>query len=126
MASTSRRRVCQFDDRRVLALWDEKVDFSGGHYVLPIPFKNSILKLPDNRQMAERRLSSLKRKLIKNHDLYQKYTDGMNDLLEKGYAVPVAKEEVYKKDGKIWYLPHHPVINPTKKNSDCVRLRSGV
>ena len=118
------------DDRRVLALWDEKVDFSGGHYVLPIPFKNSILKLPDNRQMAERRLSSLKRKLIKNHDLYQKYTDGMNDLLEKGYAVPVAKEEVYKKDGKIWYLPHHPVINPNKEKIrivfDCAAEYNGV
>ena len=118
------------DDRRVLALWDEKVDFSGGHYVLPIPFKNSILKLPDNRQMAERRLSSLKHKLIKNHDLYQKYTDGMNDLLEKGYAVPVAKEEVYKKDGKIWYLPHHPVINPNKEKIrivfDCAAEYNGV
>ena len=29
------------DDWRVLALWDEKVSFSGGHYVLPIPFKPS-------------------------------------------------------------------------------------
>ena len=80
--------------------------------------------------MAERRLSSLKRKLIKNHDLYQKYTDGMNDLLEKGYAVPVAKEEVYKNDGKIWYLPHHPVINPNKEKIrivfDCAAEYNGI
>ena len=50
------------DDRCVLALWDEKVSFSGGHYVLPIAFKSSTLKLPNNRQMAEKRLSSLRRK----------------------------------------------------------------
>ena len=66
------------EDRRVLELWDKNVSFSDGHYTLPIPFKNPALKLPDNRQMAERRLSSLKHKLLKNHDLHRKYMDGMN------------------------------------------------
>ena len=125
-----REKGMSIEDRRVLELWDKNVRFSDGHYSLPIPFKNPALTLPDNRQMAERRLSSLKRKLIKNHDLYQKNTDGMNDLLKKGYAVPVAKEEVYKKDGKIWYLPHHPVINPNKKKIrivfDCAAEYNGV
>ena len=56
--------------------------------------------------------------------------DGMNDLLEKGYAVPVAKEEVCKNDGKIWYLPHHPVINPNKEKIrivfDCAAEYNGI
>ena len=60
------------EDRCVLELWDRNVSFSDGHYTLPIPFKNPALTLPDNRQMAERRLSSLKRKLLKNHDLHRK------------------------------------------------------
>ena len=118
------------EDRRVLELWDRDVSFSDGHYTLPIPFKNPALTLPDNRQMAERRLSSLKRKLLKNHDLHWKYMDGMNDLLEKGYAVPVTKEDVYKNDGKIWYLPHHPVINPNKEKIrivfDCAAEYNGI
>ena len=118
------------DDRRVLALWDEKVDFSGGHYVLPIPFKNSILKLPDNRQMAEKRLSSLKCKLEKDKDLHQKYVDRMNDLLEQGYAVPVPEQDVRRSDGKVWYLQHHPVINPNKEKIrigfDCAAEYGGV
>ena len=103
------------DDRCVLALWDEKVSFSDGHYVLPIPFKNSTIKLPDNRQMAEKQLSSLKCKLEKNKDLHQKYVDGMSDLLEQGYAVPVPEQDVHRSDGKVWYLPHHPVLNPNKR-----------
>ena len=118
------------DDRRVLALWDEKVSFSGGHYVFPIPFKSSTLKLPDNRQMAEKRLSSLKRKLEKNKDLHQKYVDGMNDLLEQGYAVPVPEQDVHRSDGKVWYLPHHLVINPNKEKIrivfDCAAECGGV
>ena len=118
------------DDRRVLALWDEKVSFSGGHYVLPIPFKSSTLKLPDNRQMAEKRLSSLRRKLEKNKDLHQKYVDGMSDLLKQGYAVPVPEQDVHRSDGKVWYLPHHPVINPNKEKIrivfDCSSEYGGV
>ena len=103
------------EDRRVLALWDEKVSFSGGHYVLPIPFKSPTLKLPDNQQMAVKRLSSLRRKLAKNQDLHQKYIDGMSNLLEQEYAVPVPEQDVHRSDGKVWYLPHHPVINPNKE-----------
>ena len=118
------------DDRRVLALWDEKVSFSGGHYVLPIPFKSSTLKLPDNRQMAEKRLSSLRRKLEKNKDLHQKYVDGKSDLLEQGYAVPVPEQDVHRSDGKVWYLPPHPVINPNKEKIrivfDCAAEYGGV
>ena len=118
------------DDRRVLALWDEKVSFSGGHYVLPIPFKSSTLKLSDNRQMAEKRLSSLRRKLEKNKDLHQKYVDGMSDLLEQGYAVPVPEQDVHRSDGKVWYLPHHLVINPNKEKIrivfDCAAEYGGI
>ena len=118
------------DDRRVLALWDEKVSFSGGHYVLPIPFKDSTLKLPDNRQMAEKRLSSLGRKLDKNRDLHQKYVDGMSNLLEQGYAVPVPEQDIHRSDGKVWYLPHHPVINPNKEKIriifDCAAEYGGI
>ena len=118
------------EDRRVLALWDEKVSFSGGHYVLPIPFKNPSLKLPDNQQMAEKQLSSLRRKLSNNQDLHQKYTDGMNDLLKQGYAVPVPEQDIHRSDGKVWYLSHHPVINPNKEKIrivfDCAAEYRGI
>ena len=123
-------RGMSVEDRRVLELWDKNVSFSDGHYTLPIPFKNPTLKLPDNQQMAEKRLSSLKRKLLKNHDLHRKYMDGMNDLLKKGYAVPVPKKDVYRNDGKVWYLPHHPVINPNKEKIrivfDCAAEYNGI
>ena len=80
--------------------------------------------------MAEKRLSSLKRKLEKNKDLHQKYVDGMSDLLEQGYAVPVPEQDVHRSDGKVWYLPHHPVINPNKEKIrivfDCAAEYGGV
>ena len=41
------------EDKQVMALWDEKVKFTDGHYVLPIPFKSKDCKLYDNLHMAE-------------------------------------------------------------------------
>ena len=73
---------------------------------------------------------SLKRKLEKDKDLHRKYVDGMNDLLEQGYAVPVPEQDVCRSDGKVWYLPHHPVVNPNKEKIrivfDCAAEYGGV
>ena len=38
----------------------------------------------------------------------------MQDLVNKGYAARIPEEEVDRRDGRVWYLPHHPVINPNK------------
>ena len=118
------------EDRRVLELWDENVSFSDGHYVLPIPFKNTAFKLPDNQPMAEKRLSSLKRKLSKDQESHQKYADRIKDLLEQGYAVPVPEQDSSRSDGRVWYLPHHPVINPNKEKIrivfDCAAEYKGI
>ena len=103
------------EDRQVMALWDEKREFTDGHYVLPIPFKRQDRKLYDNLHMAEKRLMSLKRKLSRNEKLHREYAKGMEDLMSQGYAVPVPEQDIARDDGKVWYLPHHPVVNPNKE-----------
>ena len=103
------------EDRQVMALWDEKIEFTDGHYVLPIPFKSQDRKLYDNLHMAEKRLMSLKCKLSRNEKLHQEYAKGMEDLMSQGYAVPVPEQDIARDDGKVWYLPHHPVVNPNKE-----------
>ena len=40
------------EDKQVMALWDEKVKFTDGHYVLPIPFKSKDCKLYDPLGLA--------------------------------------------------------------------------
>ena len=37
----------------------------------------------------------------------------MNDMVRKGYAEKIPKDEV-SEDGRIWYLPHHGVFHPQK------------
>ena len=103
--------------------------YEEGHYTLPIPFREEQPYLPDNRQMAERRLTSLARKLRRDPALHAQYTAGMMDLEDKGYAVRVPKGEVSRDDGRVWYLPHHPVINPNKEKPrivfDCAAEHRG-
>jgi hypothetical protein len=103
------------NDKRVLQTWRETADFKDGHYEFGIPFKQQDPNLPDNRKMAESRLKSLGRKLDKNHELKVKYAEGICDLLHKGYAIKVPEQEIARSDGKVWYLPHRPVIKSAQE-----------
>ena len=44
----------------------------------------------------------------------------MEDLQAKGYSRTVPKEQLYQNNGKVWYLPHHNVINPKKPEKTLV------
>ena len=52
----------------------------------------------------------------------------MNDLLRQGCAVPVPKQDIHR--SKVWYLPHHLVINPNKEKIrivfDCAGEYKGI
>ena len=114
----------------MMAMWNQTVSKVNGHYQLPIPFKSKNPELPDAKGMAEKRLSSLAKKLRRDATLKLQYAQGMQDLLEKGYAVPVPEKELSRCDGRVWYLPHHPVINPNKDQPrivfDCAAVHQGV
>ena len=38
----------------------------------------------------------------------------MNDMITKGFVMKVTKEGLDRKDGKVWYIPHHGVHHPKK------------
>ena len=123
--------VKSVDDKKVIQEWNENIKLKNGHYELTIPFKarSTSLDLPDNRVMAEKRLYSLGRRLSKDPVLMSKYTDGINDLLQKGYAERVSDDKPL--GDVVWYLPHHNVINPNKPDKlrivfDCAAEYKGV
>jgi len=74
--------------------------------------------------MAEHRLNVLKRRLAGDYTTHEKYKLFMEDLIEKGHARPVPREEPAPL-AALWYLPHHPVYHPQKPGKlrvvlDCV------
>ena len=109
----SEEKAMSVSDNNVLKMWESSAVHIDDHYEMPIPFKKIDLRLPDNKGLAIARLDSLKRKFNKDSSLKQQYIDGMNDLLDKGYAVEATEDP---QPGRTWYLPHHPVVNPNKEN----------
>ena len=98
-------------DKRVIDLWDSTCTKDGEHYVLPIPWKDRTVPLPDNEFLAKKRLHSTKKRLDKL-GLYERYDSEIQGLLSNGYAeiAPSVPEE----SDRVWYIPHHAVHNPRK------------
>ena len=69
--------------------------------------------------MADQRLNLLKKRFLKDPDMFLKYSEIIEDLCSKDYA-EVPKEEIEKSNRKIWFLPHHSVFHP--KKPDKVRV----
>lgn len=40
----------------------------------------------------------------------------MNDILKKGYAEKVPDKQLYRRDGRLWYIPHHGIYHKRKGN----------
>jgi transposase InsO family protein len=117
------------EDQRTLKIW-ENARVIDSHYTMDIPFKCKEPMLPDNRVLAEHRLQLLGKRLTKDNALKLKYVEEINQLLTKGYAEIVQQENLQRKDGKVWYLPHHPVLNPKKPDKcrivfDCAARHKG-
>jgi hypothetical protein len=114
-SSYSESPSMSLEDKRAVSIMEESLDVVNGHYQLDLPFRDEP-RLPNNRSLAERRLRSLKIRLKRDQDLYEKYKKGINDNVEKGYASKVeeGRAENNPVEGNIWYLPHHPVLHPQK------------
>ena len=106
-------------DQKVVNLWNQECQVTqGGHYELPIPWKEDIV-VPNNLAMALQRLHSL-RATITRKGIFMRYDEEIKKLLMKGYAELVPVSEVSDSSQRIWYLPHHAVITP--KKPDKVRI----
>ena len=102
------------DDHKVLQLWDDTTVVTQGHYEMKIPFRNESPGLPDNYDVAKRRLDQLSRRLSKNPDLHKKYSAEISKMLDEGFAEEVCENGDSRDRGKVWYLPHHNVVNVNK------------
>lgn len=85
-----------------------------GHYCIGLPLKNNKVCMPNNCSLAEQRALSIRRKLLKNPSFHEDYMRFMADIIRKGYAVKVPREDLARDDGKVWYIQHHGVYHPKK------------
>jgi len=102
------------EDKKALSIMEETIVLVKDHYQIALPWRYGKPCVTNNRQMAEKRLSSLKRRLLRDPLMHERYKDVINDHLKKGHARQVIEEPKEKDNPSVWYLPHHPVCNPQK------------
>ena len=104
------------EDKRALSLM-EKTTFKSASeeaYVLGLLWIEEEPSLPNNYEIAKRRLQSLERKFENCHETRERYAKSIRDDIEKGYVKKLSDEEVQCDSKVTWYLPHRFVINPKK------------
>ena len=106
------KREWSWEDRRFVKIMNESCILINGHYQVDLPLRDPELKLPNNKKMAEDRLKSLMKKMIRIPQFKDDYVACMEDMISKGHAEEVSKQDA--KDGQEWYIPHHGVYHPRK------------
>ncbi|MBM6549261.1 hypothetical protein, partial [Streptococcus dysgalactiae] len=106
------------EDKDALAIVAEGVRVQNSHFEIPLPWRSDSKQIPNNKDMVEKRLQYLKRRLQRVPHLKAKYVEVMQRNIELGYIEKV--DEPVNHGQRLWYLPHHPVINP--KKPDKVRV----
>ena len=108
--------TCSIEDKRALSLMERStVKFEGEDaYVSGLFWRDKEPSLPNNYDMALRRLKSLEKKFENDPEMRDRYAKSIQDDVEKGYVKRLSKEEVQNGSKVTWYLPHRFVINPKK------------
>jgi len=108
--------VRSIEDRRALAVMEQATKILEGEdaYVSGLLWREEDPSLPNNYDMAVRRLESLEKRFKNDPEIKERYTKSIQDDIEKGYVRKLSEEDVCTDSKVPWYLPHRFVINPKK------------
>ena len=101
-------------DKTALEMIEQSLKVVNGHFQVGLPWRTNPPYLPNNRLMVERRAGLLKKRLLRDEDLFAKYNATMNEYIEEGHAERVPTDELQPGHQPVWYVPHHPVTHPLK------------
>ena len=102
------------DDDVALEQFNNSICFQKGRYYVRWPWKYDYLDLPENLDFAIGRMRSLAKRLLKDRELLVKYDDIIYSQVKLGI---IEKVTVDKKVERKHYLPHHPVVTPSKSTT---------
>ena len=106
--TTHDRPVLNPDEQCALEQVEKSLKYVDGRYQVALPWKENVPDLPDNYDMALRRLCNTEKRLLKNPEIAAAYSKNITQYLEKSYIRKIDPTE--EKPAKRWYLPHFPVV----------------
>ncbi|KAH8339623.1 hypothetical protein KR067_011866 [Drosophila pandora] len=108
------RKLYSAEDKLAVKILEETCQEKSGEYEVGFPWRGGIDKLPESRGNALKRLTCIKKKVSQEPDMYEKIDAQVRNLLDKGYAVKLSKEETCRENSRTWYLPIFIARNPNK------------
>lgn len=108
------------EDKKALEKMKRSLKMVDGHYRIALPCRIDPSYLPDNRLVLERRAALLRKRLLREQDLFSKYNTAMNEYIEQGHAERVPTNKLRLVDRPQWFLPRHQVMHPL--NPEIVRV----
>ncbi|XP_059086914.1 uncharacterized protein LOC131883456 [Tigriopus californicus] len=105
------------DDLKFMEILEHGTKYEDGRYVVPLPFKNHPLILPESHDSVLRQAKGIVKKMKRNEELQKDYFRFMGELFEQGYAREVTQEKLDQtRTGRCHYIPHHAVYHNQKKS----------
>lgn len=92
------------------------VDFQDGRYEVRLPWKEHVT-LDENKEVAEKRLLQVIKKLLKDPKNLQAYDKAIREYIESGIAKKVNTEDDSKRKNWGYYMPHQAVIKADRATS---------
>ena len=106
-------------EERELKLIEEGLSYQGNHWESSYPWIRSPSDLPDNRAAAFAMLRSTEKRLQKNIYHAQMYKSQIDDMIIRGVARKLSRNEIDDYDGPTFYIPHHEVIKRESESTPC-------
>ena len=107
-------RVLKQEEGSAIKAFESSVQFKEGRYEVHMPWKPDAPELPNNFEMAVRRLKSTEKRLLKDPQLAGMYSDVISKYVQKGY---VSKVTPSKTEEEAWYLSHFAIVRPEKSTT---------
>ncbi|XP_022781652.1 uncharacterized protein LOC111322749 [Stylophora pistillata] len=85
-------------------------------WMIPYPWRKDPNLLPDNKELAMKRLESTERRLKRNPEQAEAYCKQMEEMEIMKFARKLSKEEQDEYHGPVHYFPHHAILRPDKKS----------
>ena len=122
------------EDRRFIHIVEHGIHKNElGNWKLPLPFRSSGVRLPDNREHAIKRLNNLRRTFVRRPKMKRDYFQFMEKLLKRGHAIQLTKAKKVQQQDRVgpekrnvWYLPQLGVYHPNKPDNIPVVFPLGI
>ncbi|XP_034052316.1 uncharacterized protein LOC117532859 [Gymnodraco acuticeps] len=110
--SADEKPAYSIEERTFLQIMEKEVyQDDSSSLVAPLPFRSPRPRLPNNKQQASQRLSSVRRTRKKRPETRQHFVDFMENIFVSGHAEPAPP---LKEHEECWYLPFFGVYHPHK------------